>query len=99
MTRTVRVLRQAQRDLQAIYDYIVLEAPLRAGPFIDKMIAKIESLGTMPDRGAIPRDPILRARGYRFLVHDPYLIFFKVVGRQVRVYRVLRGSRAYSDLL
>jgi plasmid stabilization system protein ParE len=53
----------------------------------------------MPDRGAKPRDPILRARGYRFLVHDPYLIFFRVVGRQVRVYRVLRGNRAHGDLL
>ena len=99
MTRTVRVLRRAQRDLQEIYDHIVLEAPLRAGPFIDKLSAAIESLSTMPDRGAKPRDPILRARGYRFLVHAPYLIFFKVVGRQVRVHRVLRGSRAYGDLL
>jgi len=99
VTRSVRVLRRAQRDLQEIYDYLVLEAPLRAGLFIDKLLSVIESLSTMPERGAAPRDPILRARGYRFLIHDPYLIFFKVIGRQVRVYRVLRGSRAYRDLL
>lgn len=99
MTYSVRVLRNAQRDLQAIYDYIVLEAPTRAGPFIDKLIEAIESLSTMPSRGPLPRDPVVRARGYRILVHDPYLIFFKIVGRQVRVHRVLRGSRAYRDLL
>lgn len=99
MTRSVRVLRRAQRDLQEIYDYLAVEAPLRAGPFNDKLIAAIDSLSTMADRGANPRDPILRARGYKFLVHDRYLIFFKVTGRGVRVYRVLRGSRAYRDLL
>jgi toxin ParE1/3/4 len=99
VTHSVRVLRSAQRDLQEIYDHILREAPMRAGPFIDKLIAAIESLSTMPDRGAIPRDPILRARGYRFLVQDPYLIFYKVKGRQARVHRVLRGSRAYRGLL
>ena len=99
MTLSVRVLRRAQRDLQEIHDYISREAPMRADPFIDKLIAAVESLSTMAARGANPRDAILRARGYKFLVHDPYLIFFKIVGRQVRVYRVLRGSRAYRDLL
>jgi toxin ParE1/3/4 len=99
VTHSVRVLRRAQRDLQEIYDHIVREAPLRAGPFIDKLLAAIEALATMPARGAKPRDPVLRARGYRFLVHDPYLIFYKVKGREARVYRVLRGSRAHRDLL
>jgi len=27
------------------------------------------------------------------------LIFYKLAGRQVRVYRVLRGNRAYRDFL
>jgi plasmid stabilization system protein ParE len=75
----------------------------RAGPFLDKLLAAIEplidSLSEMPARGALPRDPIVRARGYRMLVHGPYLIFYKLAGRQVRVYRVLRGNRAYRDFL
>jgi toxin ParE1/3/4 len=99
VTYSVRVLRRAQRDLQEIYDHIVREAPMRAGPFVDKLFAAIESLSTMPHRGAIPRDPILRARGYRFLVQDPYLIFYKVRGREARVQRVLRGSQAHRGLL
>lgn len=99
MTYSVRVLKRAQRDLQEIYDHVVREAPLHAGPFIDELLAAIESLATMPHRGAMPRDPVLRARGYRFLVRDPYLIFYKVKGREARVCRVLRGSRANRDLL
>ena len=76
MTRNVRVLRRARRDLQEIYDLVVREAPLRADPFIDRLLDAINSLSTLSD-----------------------LVFYKVLKRQVRVYRVLRGSRAYRSLL
>lgn len=99
MTRAVRILRRAQRDLQQIYDLVVREVPLRAGSFIDELYDLIESLETLSERGAQPRDPKLRQRGYRFVVHHEYLVFYKVLRRQVRVYRVLRGSRAYRSLL
>ncbi|TMQ06305.1 MAG: type II toxin-antitoxin system RelE/ParE family toxin [Deltaproteobacteria bacterium] len=99
MIRRVRVLRRAQRDLQEIYDFIVREAPRRADPFIDGLLGTIENLATMSERGAIPRDELLRQQGYRFLVHGPYLVFYKVLKRDVRVYRVVRGSRAYHSLL
>jgi plasmid stabilization system protein ParE len=99
MTRRVRVLRRAQRDLQEIYDFAVREAPRRADPFIDGLLDAIETLETMSERGAMPRDEALRQQGYRFLVRGPYLVFYKVLKHQVRVYRVLRGSRAYRSLL
>ena len=99
MKRSVRVLRRAQRDLQQIYDFVVREAPRRADPFIDELLDAIESLSTLADRGATPRDEPLKQQRYRFLVHGQYLVFYKVLPRQVRVYRVLRGSRAYRSLL
>ena len=99
MSRSVRVLSRAQRDLQQIYDYVLREAPGRAGPFIDKLLVAIESLRSMADRGAMPRDATLRDQGYRFLVNGSYLIFYKVLSHQVRIYRVLRASRAYRSLL
>ena len=99
MTRAVRVLRRAERDLQEIYDFVSREAPLRAGPFIDVLLDAIDSLAETADRGPVPRDEVLRERGFRFLVHRPYLVFHKVQRRQVRVYRVLHGKRAYRSLL
>jgi toxin ParE1/3/4 len=99
MTSTVRILRRAQRDLQEVYDYLAREAPTRAGPFIDELFDVIESVASMAQRGAIPRDDTLRRQGSRFLVHGPYLVFYKVRRRQVWVYRVLRGSRSYRGLL
>jgi toxin ParE1/3/4 len=97
--RPVRVLRRAERDLQEIYDLVVREAPLRADGFIEALLAVIESLAEMSERGVIPRDAVLRGQGYRFLAHGRYLVFYKVLGRQVRVYRVVHGHRAYRDLL
>ena len=37
--------------------------------------------------------------GYRYVVHREYLIFYKVLGAYVRVYRVLHGRRMYRDIL
>lgn len=99
MNRTVRVLRRAERDLQQIYDFVAREAPGRAGHFIDGLFDAIESLAAIADRGPKPRDPTLRNQGYRFLVHSDYLVFYKVLPRQVRIYRVLHGHRAYRGLL
>jgi plasmid stabilization system protein ParE len=99
MTRNVRILRRAQRDLQQIYDLVARELPVRAESFIDGLFDLIESLETLSERGARPRDPALARQGYRFVVYRQYLVFYKVFKRQVRVYRVLRGTRAYRSLL
>ena len=99
MKRTVRILRRAERDLQSIYDTAVHELPLRADAFIDRLLDRIATLATMAERGATPRDPTLARQGFRFIVERPYLVLFKVVRNQVRVYRVLHGHRAYRELL
>jgi toxin ParE1/3/4 len=97
--RPVRVLRRAARDLQTLHDYLAREAPRRAGPFLDRLLAAIESLEEHAERGPQPRDEALRQRGYRFLAYRDYLVFYKVMPRQVRVYRVLHAKRAYRPLL
>jgi plasmid stabilization system protein ParE len=98
--RIVRVLRSAQRDLDEIARYLRREAPGSAGRLIDRLLHAIEALEASPDRGASPRDPRLGTLGFRFLVEGSYLAFFyKVRPTQVRIYRVLHGSRAYEGLL
>ena len=99
MKRTVRVLRRAQRDLQQIYDYVATDAPPRAASFIDRFLDAIESLDEFSERGATPRDSVLRQRAYRHLKHLEYLVFYKVLQRRVRAYRVLHAKRAYRHLL
>ena len=62
-------------------------------------VAALDSLGELANRGAVPRDEALRARGYRHLVHRGYLIFYKVLPKRVQVYRVLHGKRSLRDIL
>ena len=99
MSRTVRVLRRAQRDLLEIREYVAWDDPAAAQRVVEGLVTAIESLADLPERGARPREARLRRMGYRFLVQGRYLVFYKVLRAQVRVYRVLHGSRAYSDLL
>lgn len=99
MKRTVRILRRAQDDLQRIYRHVAVEAPSRAGSFMNALLDAIESLERFADRGGAPRDPVLRGRRYRFLVHRRYVVFYKVTRREVLVHRVLHVRRAYKDLL
>ena len=97
--RRVRVLRRAERDLVELRSYLGREAPDSAGRVVGELLDAIESLVRWPERGARPRDERLRRRGFRFLVRQPYLIFFKISGRRVFIYRVLHSKRAWSRLL
>ena len=97
--KTVRILRRAQTDLEEIKRYIKRDSPRRAEKFVSKLLDRIESLSTLPNAGILPRDEVLRARGFLVLIEGQYLIFYKVLSKQVRVYRVLHGRRRYQHLL
>lgn len=99
MKRAVRVLRRAQLDLLELQAYVLHDNPAAAGRLIDALVVELARLGRFPSRGAHPRDERLRRAGYRYVVHGEYLIFYKVLGSHVRVYRVLHGRRMYRDLL
>jgi toxin ParE1/3/4 len=47
----------------------------------------------------MPHDPKLMALGYRALVVDNYLTFYKVRGKVILVYRILHGARDIMHLL
>lgn len=49
-----------------------------AREFKDKVIEETNKLDLMPDRGIIPRDRMIRKRGYRGLIIGNYIAFYKV---------------------
>jgi addiction module RelE/StbE family toxin len=99
MKRSVRVLRRAQNDLIEIHDYVRRDRPSAADRLIEKLLDTIESLEQLADRGVVPRDERLRSLGYRVLIEGDYLVFYKTLPTQVRIYRVVHGRRRYSHLL
>src|SRR5690349_6677780 len=96
---SVRILRRAERDLAAIHRFIARDSRRNADAVVDRLLRAIERLEEHPESGPRLRDELLRERGFRFLGSDGYLVFYKIIGKQVRVYRVLHGRRAYESLL
>lgn len=99
MSRRARVLRSAARDLTEIALYLRADAPDTAERILDDLVTHIERLAELPESAPLPRDERLRRLGFRTLSRGRYLVFFKLVGREVRVYRVLHARRAYERLL
>jgi plasmid stabilization system protein ParE len=99
MKRSVRVLRRAQNDLIEIHSYVRRDRPNAADSLIATLFDAIESLEQLADRGMVPRDERLRSLGYRVLIEGEYLVFYKVLRTQVRIYRVVHGRRRYGHLV
>jgi len=99
MKRSVRILRKAQSDLREILDYVQRDRPEAADRLLRRLLGDIESLETLPNRGTVPRDSRLSRLGFRVLVVGDYLVFYKVLRSQVRVYRVLHGPRKYEHMI
>jgi toxin ParE1/3/4 len=79
----------AERDLEAIADYIAEDNPLRALTFIEEMRAQCEKIARAPQ--AYRARPELAA-GLRSCAHGNYVIFFIGTRTHLTVVRVLHGS-------
>lgn len=83
----IRYARQAIDDLDAIFDYVCLENPAAAEKLLSAFDSSISRLQTTPYMGAALRtdQPMFVAQGYRYLVVSPYLVFYRVDGRDVYI--------------
>ena len=92
----VRLLSCAEQDLIELVSYAAAENPQAAAKVLDRIELRLQALASHPFAGRIPQDPKLAGLGYRVLVIDNYLVFYKVKQRVVLVHRILHGAR---DLL
>ena len=44
--------------------------------FVTELEEQCKILSTLPETGALPKDYVLKALGYRYLVHKHYLVFY-----------------------
>ncbi len=96
---TVRLLSLAEQDLHDLITYVAAENVTAALTLADNIEKKLLTLNAHPWLGKIPNDEQLAAMGYRVLVVDNYLIFYKVTGKTVYVYRIIHGARDLPYLL
>lgn len=90
------ILPAARADLVEIGDFIALDNPERAASFVTEIEARLIQVAARP--GSFPARDELHA-GLRSARHGRYLIFFIDSDDEVRIVRVLHGSRDLPRLL
>lgn len=69
--------------------------------YLDKIEKTINSLEDFPMSGSVPRYSILKKQGYRVLIVERHLVFYKVDDdkRIVTIYAIVDGRREYRNLI
>ena len=69
--------------------------------YLDKIETAINNLEDFPMSGSVPRYSILRKQGYRALIAERHLIFYRVDDdkRLVIIYAIVDGRREYKNLI
>ena len=95
----VRINPVAIADVQEIIAYIAEDNQQAAAMIGNDIYSKLEKLADFPEMGASLSSRIEIKTDYRYLVCGTYLIFYKIEGEFVSVYRVLNGVRDYLTIL
>lgn len=95
----VKIYPAAKRDLTNIISYLNTLSADAAFRYYDLLVEEISSLSQMPERCPYVRSNPLKAKGYRCLIVESYLVFYIVKGDTVQIRRILYGKRNYEWLL
>lgn len=94
---------KAEDQLRDIIYYIADESDSIdiALKYLDKIEEAINRLQDFPNSGSIPRYSILKKQGYRVLILQKHLVFYKVDDKDktVIIYAIVDGRREYKNLI
>ena len=94
----MQLLQEALDDLEEIVLHIAQDSRQAAFRMHDKIIAKANDLTIVPKRGRLVPDKKMAATGYRMLGIKPYIAFYRIIDRNVFIYRILHGATNYPLL-
>jgi len=101
MRYEVVLTKDAERDLEQIYRYLVThDSKPNADYVLDRLLQTSGTLLEDPQRGSVPKE--LRTLGmteYRQLFFKPYRLIYRVHGESVVVYWIADGCRDMQSLL
>jgi toxin ParE1/3/4 len=101
MHRAVLLTAGAERDLEAIYDYLAeAESKRSADHVLDRLLKVADSLSRFPERGSVPRElGALGIRDYRQVFFKPYRVIYRLAGEDVVIVLIADGRREMLSLL
>lgn len=100
-----RIIRtdKADEQLRSIIFYIADDSGSIdiALNYLDKIETAINRLRDYPLSGSTPRYSILRKQGYKVLIVEKHLVFYKIneEERIVTIYAIVNGRREYKNLI
>jgi toxin ParE1/3/4 len=97
----VRLTRGAEIDLETLHDYVKdNRSAEQADALLDRLLAAIETLETLPLRGSVPKElDVLGIREFRQILVAPYRLIYRVHGQTVFVMVIADGRRDMQALL
>ncbi len=84
-------------DMDEIFSYISRDNTTAAETMLEKIDRGIGRLTEHPHMGSVlsNEEYALIQSGYRFIVIQPYLVFYRIMGDTVVIHRILHGRRDY----
>lgn len=69
--------------------------------YLEEIETAINHLQEFPNSGSIPRYSILKKQGYRVVIVEKHLVFYKVneEDKTVIIYAIVDGRREYKNLI
>ena len=94
---------KAEDQLRDVIFYIAddsenIDTALR---YLEEIETAINHLQEFPNSGSIPRYSILKKQGYRVVIVEKHLVFYKVneEDKTVIIYAIVDGRREYQNLI
>ncbi|MCR6545061.1 type II toxin-antitoxin system RelE/ParE family toxin [Dehalobacterium formicoaceticum] len=103
MKYTILRTDKAEEQLREIIFYIADDSgnvDIALG-YLDKIETAINRLQEFPESGSIPRYSILKKQGYRVVIVERHLVFYKIneEDKLIIIYAIVGGRREYHNLI
>ncbi|KAA1183199.1 type II toxin-antitoxin system RelE/ParE family toxin [Photorhabdus heterorhabditis] len=97
----IALTKNAEADLEDIYDYIVEnDSSEKADYVLDQLLKTADSLANFPEKGNYPKElQELGIRDFRQTFFKPYRVIYQITDQQVVIFVIADGRRDMQTLL
>ena len=99
MKHKIRINPLVLSDVSEIKSYIAENNPPASEKVCSEIYSLIEKLSDYPELGVSLSSKINLKSDYRYLICGKFLIFYKIEGEFVSIYRILNGQTDYLSIL
>lgn len=89
----------AYRDLDNIFDYILLDSQNNANRILEKIMTRLGKLEDFPLSGKKLIHKSLNSYDFRMIIVSPYIVFYRFIEDKIYIYRILHGASDYIKIL